>query len=51
MQGDVKVLEELNARLAEELTAINQYIVHAEMREDWHYGRLAAAIRRARSRR
>jgi bacterioferritin len=45
MQGDVKVLEELNARLAEELTAINQYFVHAEMCEDWHYGRLAAAIK------
>ena len=45
MQGDVKVLEELNARLAEELTAINQYFVHAEMCEDWHYGRLAAAVK------
>ena len=46
MQGDVKVLEELNARLTEELhTAINQYFVHAEMCEDWHYGRLAAAMK------
>ena len=46
MQGDAKVIEELNARLAEELTAINQYFVHAEMCEDWHYGRLAEAIKK-----
>jgi bacterioferritin len=46
MQGDAKVLEELNARLAEELTAINQYFVHAEMCEDWNYGRLAEAIKK-----
>ncbi len=45
MQGDAKVIDELNARLAEELTAINQYFVHAEMCEDWHYGRLAEAIK------
>ena len=45
MQGDARVLEELNARLAEELTAINQYFVHAEMCEDWNYGRLAEAIK------
>ena len=46
MQGDTKVIEELNARLAEELTAINQYFVHAEMCEDWHYARLAEAIKK-----
>jgi bacterioferritin len=46
MKGDAKVIEELNARLAEELTAINQYFVHAEMCEDWHYGRLAEAIKK-----
>ena len=46
MQGDAKVIEELNARLAEELTAINQYIVHAEMCEDWHYGRMAEPIKK-----
>ena len=45
MQGQAKVIEELNARLAEELTAINQYMVHAEMCEDWHYGHLAAPIK------
>lgn len=46
MKGDAKVIEELNARLAEELTAVNQYFVHAEMCEDWHYGRLAEAIKK-----
>jgi bacterioferritin len=46
MQGEARVIEELNARLAEELTAINQYMVHAEMCEDWHYGRLAEPIKK-----
>ena len=46
MQGDAKVIDELNARLAEELTAINQYMVHAEMCEDWHYGRMADPIKK-----
>jgi bacterioferritin len=40
MQGDARMIEALNNRLAEELTAINQYIVHAEMLENWHYGKL-----------
>jgi bacterioferritin len=44
MQGDAKVIDELNARLKEELTAINQYMVHAEMCENWHYGKLAGPI-------
>jgi bacterioferritin len=46
MQGEAKVVEQLNARLAEELTAINQYMVHAEMCDDWHFGRLAEPIKR-----
>jgi bacterioferritin len=45
MQGDARVIDALNERLAEELTAINQYFVHAEMCEDWHYDRLAEAIK------
>jgi len=45
MQGEPRVIDELNARLAEELTAINQYMVHAEMCENWHYSRLAEPIR------
>jgi bacterioferritin len=40
MQGDPKLIETLNALLADELAAINQYIVHAEMCEDWGYGKL-----------
>ncbi len=45
MQGEARVIDELNARLAEELTAINQYMVHAEMCDDWHYKRLADPIK------
>jgi bacterioferritin len=46
MKGEAKVVEELNARLAEELTAVNQYMVHAEMCENWHYAPLAGPIRK-----
>ena len=37
VKGDPKVIDELNARLAEELTAVNQYFVHAEMADNWGY--------------
>mgnify|MGYP000869558992 CR=1 FL=1 len=40
MKGDPKIIEVLNKLLADELTAINQYIVHAEMCEDWGYEKL-----------
>ena len=40
MKGNPKLIETLNALLADELTAINQYIVHAEMCENWGYGKL-----------
>jgi len=46
MKGNEKVIEQLNARLAEELTAINQYFVHGEMCENWGYERLHAMIRK-----
>ena len=46
MKGNEKVIEALNARLAEELTAVNQYFVHAEMCENWGYERLHAMIRK-----
>lgn len=46
MKGNEKVIESLNARLAEELTAINQYFVHAEMCENWGYERLHNMIRK-----
>jgi bacterioferritin len=49
MKGNVKVLECLNHLLADELTAINQYMVHSEMCDNWGYEKLHGAIeRRAR---
>ena len=44
MQGNEKILETLNSLLADELAAINQYMVHSEMCEDWGYERLHEAI-------
>ncbi len=44
MQGNPKVIDALNQLLAEELTAINQYMVHSEMCDNWHYERLHGAI-------
>ncbi len=44
MKGNEKVLAVLNKALAEELTAISQYMVHSEMCEDWGYGKLHKAI-------
>jgi bacterioferritin len=46
MKGNEMVIEHLNTRLAEELTAINQYFVHAEMCENWGYERLHEIIRK-----
>lgn len=46
MKGHEKIIQTLNARLAEELTAINQYFVHAEMCENWSYQRLHGMIRK-----
>ena len=43
MKGNEKVIETLNVLLREELTAISQYMVHAEMYEDWGYGKLGDA--------
>jgi len=40
MKGNDKIIEKLNDLLAEELTAINQYMVHAEMCDNWGYERL-----------
>ncbi len=48
MKGNKKIIECLNALLADELTAINQYMVHSEMCANWGYERLhEAAEKRA----
>ena len=41
MKGDKKILQRLNELLTDELTAINQYMVHAEMCDNWGYEKLA----------
>jgi bacterioferritin len=46
MKGNDRLIAELNARLSEELAAISQYFVHAEMCEGWGYEALSAAIKR-----
>jgi bacterioferritin len=44
MKGNEKIIAMLNDFLADELTAINQYIVHSEMCDNWGYGRLHDAV-------
>ena len=46
MKGNAKVLEQLNRALREELTAINQYFLHAEMCENWGYDKLSKYIKK-----
>ncbi|MEV7012404.1 bacterioferritin [Streptosporangium sp. NPDC051022] len=45
MQGDKQIIELLNEQLTAELTAINQYFLHAKMQENWGYTRLAKYTR------
>jgi len=40
MKGDVKLIATLNMLLADELTAISQYMVHSEMCDNWGFERL-----------
>ena len=44
MKGNAQVLDRLNDLLSDELTAINQYMVHSEMCDNWKYERLHKAI-------
>jgi bacterioferritin len=44
MKGNDQVIEVLNELLADELSAINQYMVHSEMCADWGYERLHEAV-------
>jgi len=46
MKGNPKVIAELNKALREELTAINQYFLHAEMCENWGYRKLSEFIKK-----
>jgi bacterioferritin len=44
MKGDARLVQKLDQLLAEELTAINQYMVHSEMCANWGYDRLHEAV-------
>ena len=44
MKGNKNIIKNLNDLLADELTAINQYMVHAGMCDNWKYERLHKAI-------
>lgn len=44
MKGNDRVIETLNALLADELTAISQYMVHSEMCANWGYDGLHEAV-------
>lgn len=44
MKGHERIIDTLNGLLADELTAINQYMVHSEMNDNWGYERLHKAV-------
>lgn len=45
MKGNEKIIKRLNVLLADELTAIGQYMVHSEMCANWGYGKLHNTIK------
>ena len=45
MRGDDRIIELLNEQLTSELTAINQYFLHAKMQQNWGLTKLAAYTR------
>ncbi|MCU0261259.1 MAG: bacterioferritin [Ilumatobacteraceae bacterium] len=45
MRGNDQIIEVLNEVLTAELTAVNQYFLHAKMMQDWGYERLGAHTR------
>ena len=44
MKGNEKIIKTLNTLLADELTAISQYMVHSEMCDNWGYERLHKVV-------
>ena len=44
MKGNKKLIDAMNSLLADELTAINQYMVHAEMSDNWGYEKLHKSV-------
>jgi len=44
MKGDSKLIATMNSLLSDELTAINQYMVHSEMCDNWGYAKLHKVI-------
>ena len=47
MRGNAQVIDQLNLALREELTAINQYFLHAEMCHNWGYHGLGDYIKKS----
>lgn len=45
MEGDREIIGLLNEQLTSELTAVNQFLLHAKMQQDWGYVRLAKKSR------